>query len=201
MSWTALYLLGPETLAASAAPMLDAATVSLGDFATPLILGAATVAILKTLNSTALIFSRSLFAMGRAGAFSPALGKIHPKHGTPHIAIAVAYICAMSGLLLPSSLVFLLLAVNIPTMLKYLACSLCAARVVDKHNDLAAATKMKLSPAVVRFSAYAGVVAAVLIIIAGLEADWRPYALVLGWAGVGVAYWLVRSHRQNTHAS
>jgi APA family basic amino acid/polyamine antiporter len=195
VSWTALKLVGAEALAGSGAPILDAAQVTLGTYAAPLVLGAASVAILKTLNSTAIIFSRSLFAMGRAGAFPAALGKVHPTRGTPHVAILVAYVCAMTGLFMPSSLVFLLLAVNIPTMLKYMACSLCSVRVVDAHPDLAATARMKLSPLVVRICGYVGVVAAILIIAAGFEADWRPYALILGWSVVGIVYWIIKSRR------
>ncbi|TNE66589.1 MAG: APC family permease [Alphaproteobacteria bacterium] len=189
---TALLLLGPEKLAASAAPLLDAARVPLGDYAVPLIVGAAAVSILKTLNSTALMFSRALYAMGRTGVFSPVLGRIHPRFGTPHMAILLAYACAMSGLLLPSSLVFLLLAVNIPTMLKYMACSFCAVRIVDRHKDVAARAELKLSHRTVRLVGHLGMLAAALIIVAGIEADWRPYALVVGWALVGCIYWIVR---------
>ena len=31
-----------------------------------------------------------------------------------------------------------------------------------------------------------------IIIGIGMEADWRPYAVLLGWGSVGVIYWWVR---------
>jgi APA family basic amino acid/polyamine antiporter len=190
---TALGLVGPKRLALSPAPLLDAARVPLGDLAVPLIVGAAAVSILKTMNATALVFSRSLFAMGRSGVLPEKLAGIHPRFGTPHAAIVLGYCCAMLGLFLPSSLVFLLLAVNIPTMLKYFACSLCAVRVARDHPEIAANAQLALPRSTVRWVARAASIAALLIIAAGLGADWRPYVLVGGWLVLGLIYWIWRS--------
>jgi APA family basic amino acid/polyamine antiporter len=194
---TALGLVGPDRLAESPAPLLEAARVPLGSLAFPLIVGAAAVSILKTMNATALVFSRSLFAMGRTRIFPEGLARIHPRFGTPHIAILLGYACAMAGLLLPSSLVFLLLAVNIPTMLKYFACSLCAVRVARDHPELSSAASLNLSTTTVRWVGNAAAIAALLIIAAGLEADWRPYALIGGWLILGLFYWWWRHVRMH----
>jgi APA family basic amino acid/polyamine antiporter len=132
----ALGLVGPERLATSTAPLLDAAKVCMGSWAAPLILGAACVSILKTLNSTILVFSRAIFAMGRAGALPHAVARIHPRFGTPHIALAFCYVAAMLGLFMPSELTFLLLAVNIPTILKYMCSSLSAVRIAKHHPQI-----------------------------------------------------------------
>ncbi len=192
---TALGLIGPEALARSDAPLLDAARVPLGVWATPVIVGAATLAILKTMNATALIFSRSLFAMARAGVFPSALAAIHPRFGTPHRAIILCYVLAMCGLLMPPSLVFLLLAVNIPTMLKYGTCSLCAVRVAARPDLLDAPPALHFPPRLMMAVGWLGVVAAVAIIAAGLEADHRPYLLVLGWLAIGLLYYAVHARR------
>jgi APA family basic amino acid/polyamine antiporter len=101
----------------------------------------------------------------------------------------------MAGLFLPSSLVFLLLAVNLPTMLKYLACSLCAIRIAGSEPDLAATARVALSLRAVTVCAWIAVICAIGVILAGLEADMRPYYLVLGWFAVGTVYYLVRSRR------
>ncbi|MCG2842076.1 amino acid permease [Sandaracinobacter sp. RS1-74] len=189
---TALGLAGPDTLAASEAPLLDAAKISLGDVAVPLIVGAACVSILKSMNAAALVFSRSLFAMGRNGALPHALGVIHPRFGTPHRAILLGYVCAMSGLLLPPSLIFLLLAVNVPTMLKYMACAWSATVVARRHPEIHARSRVRISPPVVTAVGLVAMAAALLIILFGLEADARPYLLVGGWLLLGIAYWVVR---------
>lgn len=189
---TALGLAGPDVLAASQAPLLDAARVSLGGLAVPLIVGAACVSILKSMNAAALVFSRSLFAMGRNGALPHALGDIHPRFGTPHRAILLGYVCALAGLLLPSSLIFLLLAVNIPTMLKYMACAWSATVVARRHPELHAQSRVKLTPTQVTLCGLAAMLAALLIILFGLEADIRPYLLIGGWLVAGILFWVVR---------
>jgi len=194
---TALGLVGPEKLAVSKAPLLDAARVVLGDLATPLIVGAACFSIVKSMNAAALTFSRSIFAMGRNGALPRAIGEIHPRFGTPHRAILFGYVCAMSGLMLPPSLVFLLLAVNLPTMLKYMACSYSATVVARRYPDIHTRSRLNLSRSTVIVVGYAGVVGALLIAAFGIGADARPYMLVGGWFVLGLAYWLLKGRRDS----
>jgi APA family basic amino acid/polyamine antiporter len=170
--------------------LLDAARVPLGHWAVPLIVGAATASILKTMNASALVFTRSLFAMARTGVLPHSLAGVHERFGTPHRAILLGYVLSMCGLFMPSSLIFLLLAVNIPTMIKYLACSLCAVRVARSYPELQARTAIALNATWVVWIGYAAALCALLIIIAGLGADLRPYWLVGGWFVVGVLYWL-----------
>ncbi len=187
---TALGLVGPAGLAASKAPLLDAARVVMGSpAATILIVGAATLSIVKSMNALALTFSRSLFAMGRSGALPTALGRVHPRFATPHVAVLLAWACAMAGMLLPQSLVFLLLAVNLPTMLKYAACSWSATVVARHHPEIHARAALGMAPATVTLIGLAGVVAALAIAAFGVEADPRPYLLVGGWLVLGLAWW------------
>ena len=195
MALVALGLIGPEALASAKAPLLEAAQVALGSAAMPLIVGAAAISITKTMNSTALVFSRSIFAMARSGSLPTALAAIHPRFGSPHRAVLLCYVFAMAGLFLPSSLVFLLLAVNLPTMLKYLACSLCAIRIAGHEPELAATARIGLSLRTITICGWIAVVCAIGIILAGLEADMRPYYLVLGWFTVGTVYYVVRNRR------
>ncbi len=187
---TALGLVGRAGLAASKAPLLDAARVVMGSpAATILIVGAATLSIVKSMNALALTFSRSLFAMGRSGALPTALGRVHPRFATPHVAVLLAWACAMAGMLLPQSLVFLLLAVNLPTMLKYAACSWSATVVARHHPEIHARAALGMAPATVTLIGLAGVVAALAIAAFGVEADPRPYLLVGGWLVLGLAWW------------
>jgi APA family basic amino acid/polyamine antiporter len=192
VAWVALGVAGPEALAASDTPLLDAARVAFGAWAVPVIVGAATVSILKSMNAAALVFTRALFAMGRSGVLPAAFSSIHPRFGTPHVAVAFGWAAAMTGLLLPSSVMFLLLAVNIPTMLKYLACSLCASRVAQSHPEIHARSQLAWRPVVIRTVGYTGAACALLIAALGFDADWRPYALVGGWLAIGLVYYAWR---------
>lgn len=192
----ALGLVGPDRLATSAAPLLEAAKVCMGSWAAPLILGAACVSILKTLNSTTLVFSRAIFAMGRAGALPLAMARIHPRFGTPYIALAFCYVAAMLGLLMPSELTFLLLAVNIPTILKYMCSSLSAVRIAQNHPQIWAGAIFRPSRKTVVALGALSVIAGGALLVAGLGADWRPYLLIGGWAVFGMLYWLVAARRR-----
>ncbi|MFT4077544.1 MAG: APC family permease [Asticcacaulis sp.] len=195
---TALGLIGPDKLAQTRTPLLDSARVPLGPWASPLIISAAAMSIMKSLNGIALGFSRSLYAMGREGALPRFLTAVHPKFGTPYIAVAICWAAGLAGIFLPDDLVFLLLAVNIPTMLKYMACSISATNLVRYHPDLYANAALKWSKGTILFLGYVGALCAVGIIIAGSEADIRPYGLLGVWGLIGVIYWLIRHWTKKT---
>lgn len=200
ISATALGLVGPTRLAASPAPLLEAAKGPMGRLAEPLILTAAVVSILKTLNATALVFSRAIFAMGRSGALPPALGRISARFGTPHVALLVCYIAAMLGLFMPQSLTFLLLAVNIPTMLKYMSSSLSAVNIARFHPEIYAHAVFRPARDTVIALGWTGIFMGLAILVAGLGADWRPYALIGAWAVIGILYWLIDARRREATA-
>jgi len=189
----ALYVLGSGSLAESKAPLLDLANVTLGSWGQPLILLSATVAIGTSLNAISLTFSRSLFAMGRSGVLPAALARVHPRFGTPYVATTFVYLLCLAGLLMPSNLIFLFLAVNIPTLLKYAATSFAATRVVRRHPDIYRQAHFKFSPKPMLAWAWAGIACALVVIALGWSADWRPYTLLGAWAVLGVIYYLWRS--------
>lgn len=197
VAFVALALVGPDELARSSAPLLTAATIPFGSWAAPIIVGAATISILKSLNANALVFSRVIFAMARTGVLPASLAFIHPRYGTPSGAVILCFALTLAGLLLPPNLVFLLLAVNIPTMLKYLACSLSAVRVASNPELIEDAPALGVSNRVIIAAGWIGSFCAVLIIVAGWEADWRPYLLVAGWLSLGLVYYFVRRWRAN----
>jgi basic amino acid/polyamine antiporter, APA family len=194
----AIGVVGAPALAASSTPLLDAAKTFMGGAAQPLIVSAAVVAIGKSLNALFLIFSRNLFAMGRAGALPVALSRIHPRFGTPHIALTVVFAACALGLLLPTDLTGLFLAVNIPTLLKYAATCVSATRVVSRHPDIYAAANFKLPPRMQRGWAISGAIAALIVIALGLQTDWKPYAALAVWLAVGLVY---RAVTRNTERS
>jgi APA family basic amino acid/polyamine antiporter len=98
---------------------------------------------------------------------------------------------------MPPSLIFLLLAVNVPTMLKYMACSYSATVVARRHPDIHARSALRLSRRTVVAVGYAGVVCALLVGVFGVEADPRPYLLVGCWLVVGLVYWFAKGRRDS----
>jgi len=200
ISFTALSLVGAQGLAASKAPLLDAAKVSLGPWATPLIVTAAALALTKSMNAVFLVFARFLYAMGRSGVLPEPLGRIHPRFGTPHVATMAAFGACVAGLFLPSSLLFLFLAVNVPTMMKYLGSCLAAWNVARRHPEVHAEAWLKFSRSQVMTLAALGMVAAVVIAALGFETDWKPYVLLAGWLSIGLVYYALRPRRTEAAA-
>jgi APA family basic amino acid/polyamine antiporter len=199
IAFTALSLVGVDVLKSSKAPLLSAAEASLGGWATPLMVGAAVLALTKSMNAIFLVFTRFLFAMGRSGVLPAKLGEIHPRFGTPHWATVTAFALTAACVLLPSSLLFLLLAINIPTMLKYAASCLAAFNMARSHPELHAEARLRFSRGGVQVLAVVGLLVAILIAALGLGTDWRPYVLLAGWLTIGMIYYLATSARRAAH--
>ncbi|MEN3747048.1 amino acid permease [Sphingomonas sp. HF-S3] len=193
VGFVALGVIGAPALGASEAPILDAAKAFMGPLATPLAVLAAVLSIGKSLNAMFAMFSRSLFAMGSAGMLPAALGRIHPRWQTPHIALLAVFVIGCAGLFLPMELTFLFLAVNIPNLFKYAAICLSAARVVERHPDLYDLAAFKLAKPKMRVLAYAGALCALALVFVGFKADWRPYALLGGWTLIGAIFRMVHA--------
>lgn len=189
----AIGVLGAEDLAGSKAPLLDAATKSLGSYGRILILVSATVAIGSTINATFMIMSRFLYAMAASGMLPSALAAVGKKSGVPYKAVIVSFLLCCLGLFMPNSLVFLFLAVSIPTILKYGATCLSAIMLLRNEPDLYENASFKPSRGLLVASAWLGIVLGVVIIALGWSADWRPYLLLLIWAIAGLSYYALKS--------
>lgn len=199
VTFAAMSVLAPEALAASKAPLLDAAKAALGPVATPLIVTAAVLALVKSMNAVFLVYSRFLFAMARADVLPAPLGRIHPRFGTPHVATIVAFAACVAAVFLPSSLLFLLLAVNVPTMMKYMGTCLAAFNVARAYPEVHAEARLRFSRGTVMWLSGLGVLAAVVIAFLGMSTDLRPYGLLLAWLTVGLV-WLALRRRRNAAA-
>lgn len=190
VAFVALGVLGSDALGGSDAPILEAAQRFMGPAAVPLIVAAAVASIGKSLNGLFMLFSRSLFAMARAGVLPAALARVHPTWKTPYMALFAVYGLGCVGLLLPMELTFLFLAVNIPNLVKYGTICLAAARVTRHHPDLYDRAGFKLPKAQQVAVAGLGAICALVLIVVGFEADWRPYAMLAVWGVVGAGYYV-----------
>jgi APA family basic amino acid/polyamine antiporter len=87
----AIYLraLGRDGLALSSAVAADTATRMFGTVGASFISLAAMVSIFGFVNVTVLANSRIVYAMARDGLFLEAAGRVHRRHGSPHVAILV----------------------------------------------------------------------------------------------------------------
>lgn len=90
-----LHVLGRDGLAASAAVAADTAVRLAGPTAGSLITIGAMLSILGFVNVVLLGNSRIPFAMARDGQFLAAAGRVHPRFGTPHVAIAIMVVWSL----------------------------------------------------------------------------------------------------------
>lgn len=99
IQWVSLGTL--PGLATSTRPLADAATTFLGEAGGALIALGALVSILGTLHGIMLAAPRMLFAMAEQCHLPAALARTHPRHRTPHLAIAamalVLLVLALDG--------------------------------------------------------------------------------------------------------
>jgi APA family basic amino acid/polyamine antiporter len=94
-----VHVLGRDGLAASGAVAADTAVRLVGPIGGTLITVGAMLSILGFVNVVLLGNSRIPFAMARDGAFLAAAGRIHPRFGTPHVAIAIMVLWSLVLLL------------------------------------------------------------------------------------------------------
>lgn len=189
---TTLGIIGVGETAANDTPLTEAATLANKGIALPVILGAAVLCLVKSLNVNFMIFTRNIFVMGRSGILPGVLGKVHARRGTPHMAATAVFGLACCGLLLPQNLVFLFVATSIPTLLKYLSTCLSALNMRRKRPDLVADAKSIIPPKALSIAAIAGILMIVTIVVSGAELDWRAYALLAGWTALGGGYFLIK---------
>jgi basic amino acid/polyamine antiporter, APA family len=82
-----LIALGRDGLAASSAVAADSAFRLAGDAGATVITIAAMLSILGFVNVVILAHPRIFFAMARDGVFFEGVAKVHPRFGSPHVAV------------------------------------------------------------------------------------------------------------------
>jgi basic amino acid/polyamine antiporter, APA family len=118
------YALPPRLVAQSASPMADAVRSSfLGIGAAVVVSAAMVISLTTTLNGVAMSGARMAFALARDGNFFSALAKIHPRFHTPHVAILVQAILAISFLLIGGTFRQLFTLAIFAEWLSYMAAS------------------------------------------------------------------------------
>ena len=84
-----LETLGRDGLALSTAVAADTASRLIGPAGATAITVAAMLSIFGFVNVALLTNARVLFALGQDGAFLPSAGKVHPRFGSPHVALVM----------------------------------------------------------------------------------------------------------------
>ena len=92
-----LAALGPSGVAASERVAADAVTTVLGTWAGSAIAAAIIVSMSSAALSVAITLPRAHFTMARDGVFFAAFARVHPRYGTP--AVAIVALCVWAALL------------------------------------------------------------------------------------------------------
>ena len=173
---SALLAVGPERLAASAAPLTTAVGAGRLDWLAPAVRVGATVASLGVLVSLQAGVSRTAFAMGADGHLPAWLAAVHPRWRVPHhadLAVGAVVVAVVATSDLRGAIGFSSFAV-----LAYYAVANASALTLGPHE--------RRSPPVVAATGLAGCAALAFSL---------PWASVIGGAGVlalGALVWAVR---------
>ncbi len=181
-----LALLGQDGMASSEALAADAARVALGDTAGDALAIVVIVSAAGILATILLAFPRVIYAMGRDGVFFAAAGRLHPRLGTPVLAITATGGWAMLGTLLGSERIDMLIAGLAFGEWAFLA-SLGVALVRLRRGRGGFRVPTML---VVLFTVVAAAIALGALVVKPLES-----AYGLGIAVVGLVVYAVRRHR------
>jgi APA family basic amino acid/polyamine antiporter len=90
-----VHVLGRDGLAASAAVAADTAERMVGSVGATFITLGAMLSILGFVNVALLGNSRIPFAMAKNGLFLGVAGRVHPRFGTPHVAIGIMVVWSL----------------------------------------------------------------------------------------------------------
>jgi len=123
LQFVAQGVLGPALATSKAAPLAEAAGVSLGGWARHLLLVGAVISMLGHAGAMILATPRTLFAFARDGFLPSALARLHPVHRTPVAAILVQ--CAIVLVLaITSTFERLAILANLSILVLYGMCCL-----------------------------------------------------------------------------
>jgi amino acid transporter len=120
-------ILGDGLAQATAAPLADAAGMSMGGWARAVLLAGASISTFGYLGGMTLSMPRALFALARDRFLPSGLAAVHPEYRTPHVAIAaqslLTFVLAASG-----TFEQLAILANVSALALYFGCALASWR-------------------------------------------------------------------------
>lgn len=116
-------ILGDALPQSTAAPLADAAGMSMGGWARAVLLAGASISTFGYLGGMTLAMPRMLFALANNGFLPKPLAAVHPEHRTPHVAIVVQSILTFA-LAATGTFEQLAILANVAALALYLGCAL-----------------------------------------------------------------------------
>ena len=155
-----------------------------------LILFGAFLSLLKIFNGNFVASTRMLYALGRRNLVHPSLGRVHPTHGTPVVAIwLMAGLTAAAAIFGDAILVPITEVGSLAVGIGWL--SACAAYLARRRRDRYAGE----SSAMAWIGCAVSVAIILMKVVPGVPgsftaAEWIAFA---AWSLVGVSFWLART--------
>ncbi len=158
---------------------------------TNLILIGAFLSLFKVFNGNFVAASRLAFSIGRRGLVHPALGRIHPAHGTPAVAVLLMGGLTVAGSLLGDALLIPVTEVgSLASGIGWL--SACVAYLL-----LARSGGSKAGAATAGLGAMAALGIIVMKVVPGVPGSFGPaeWGALAAWCALGLGFWLARPQR------
>lgn len=172
--------LGPDTVVARAFGSTRIAQ---------LLIAGALLSLIKVFNGNFVAATRLLFAMGRRNIAPAALGRIHPRYGTPAVAVAcLTLVTALAACLGDAVLIPITEVGSLAAGLGW--CAACVALIVRSRRVGAVPWVAVVGVAVSTAIVFMKVVPAIPGSFSSTE--WIAFA---AWAGIGLVLWFVNSAR------
>jgi len=163
-------------LAGQKTPLAEAAAVAMGPSGRLLILVGSSVSMLGYLAGMTFASPRMLFAFSRDRFLPAALGSVHPRFRTPHVAIVVQTIAVMA-LSATGSFEKLAMIANGSVLMVYAVCCL---GVLSLRRRGVQESGVPFTSPLTRFAPFAAV-ALIIWLLTGLSADeWKSIGLLIG---------------------
>lgn len=126
-------VLGPELPANTTAPLAETARRAIGNGGQILVIAGAAISTFGYVAGDMLAAPRGIYALGRDGLLPAAIGSVHPRYRTPHVAIAIHAVLCL-GFALSGTFEKLAVLAVIATLIVYLIC--CLATIQLQRRDI-----------------------------------------------------------------
>jgi basic amino acid/polyamine antiporter, APA family len=177
----------PDVLMASTSdvPLIDVAAIYLGGSGATVIMLAGALGLITTLNAFMIGASRLMFGMAKGGALPTIFSKVHPKFGTPYIALIALTLFGIAGALYQEILVVFQLS-SAAIVIVYILICLSVIMLRKSEPALERPYKVPLYPALPIIGMVASVAA---LLIALTTIDGVGFILFFIWLVLGMAYY------------
>ncbi|OYT57372.1 MAG: hypothetical protein B6U76_01255 [Desulfurococcales archaeon ex4484_217_2] len=192
LSFVCVGVMPWKEFAAAEAPVAEAAARFLPFSAAAFIAIVGIMAILTSQNGFQIVGSRLLYAFARDGLVPRVLAKIHPRFGTPHLALLATVLIGVGLILSGKGIEFAAGVANIGFLASYALVCLAALNFARKYPERYSKAPFKLRKSLLYVVALAGFVSNIVFMALQSLDSWMFFII---WIiiGLGVYYYAKKS--------